>query len=71
MISNGEISEAFYNICCFLLQDLLFGGVRSGVVALLAELLDRFGTAIPNLEDLVPMPLALQVYNTRITFPIK
>ena len=49
----------------------MFGGVRSGVVALLAELLDRFGTAIPNLEDLVPMPLALQVYSTRKTFPIK
>ena len=35
----------------------MFGGVRTGVVAILAELLDRFGTAIPNLENLVPLAL--------------
>ena len=40
----------------------MFGGVKSGVVALLAEMIKRFGALIPTLDDLVP--LALQGYKT-------
>ena len=43
-----------------LLQDLLFDGVRSGVVALIVQLISLFGAVIPNIEDLVPLPIALQ-----------
>ena len=50
-------------------QDLLFGGVKTGVVALLAEMLDRFGGVIPNLDDVVPLPLALQECNTMRVIP--
>ena len=44
----------------FLIQDLLFDGVRSGVVALIVQLIALFGAVIPNIEDLVPLPIALQ-----------
>ena len=49
-------------ICLF--KDLLFGGVKSGVTALLAEMIDRFGSVMPTLKDLAP--LALQGCSTRI-----
>ena len=41
-------------------QDLLFDGVKSGVVALIVQLIALFGAVIPNIEDLVPLPIALQ-----------
>ena len=44
----------------FTIQDLLFDGVKTGVVALITELLALFGSVIPNLEALVPLPIALQ-----------
>ena len=47
----------------------MFGGVKTGVVALLAEMLDRFGGVIPNLDDVVPLPLALQECNTMRVIP--